>query len=47
MNICANFGCGKLATKKLKLSNGTVQHRCDTCYARRIAASSAIKEKQK
>lgn len=46
MNICANFRCGKPATKKLKLANGTIQHRCDACYARRIAASRATKEKK-
>ena len=47
MDICANFGCGKVATKKVKLANGTVQHRCDACYARRIAASRAVKSKEK
>jgi len=41
MILCANFKCGKLATRRVKLANGTVQNRCETCYQRRVAASRA------
>lgn len=43
-SVCANFGCGRPATKELKLANGTVQRRCEACYRKKMAATRRQKK---
>lgn len=45
--VCANLSCNRPAAHKIKMPQGGVQYRCETCYKRRVAASRAAPKKEK
>lgn len=34
--ICANLGCFIPAVKQIKLANGTIHNRCQSCYDKKV-----------